>query len=102
VPATQRFVADRGWHALGEPLWQCACCGSVATWITHWEILALDCGLLGSLYAGFRIAESQATSPRQAIKAFSPWAVLMVLLFTAGIWIVFQPMEMRGTMLAAG
>jgi cytochrome c oxidase assembly factor CtaG/polyferredoxin len=102
VPAAQRFAADRGWHALGEPLWQCACCGSVASWITHWEILALDCGLLGSLYAGYRIAKSRATNSLQAIKAFSPWAVLMVLLFATGVWIVFQPMEMRGTMLAAG
>jgi cytochrome c oxidase assembly factor CtaG/polyferredoxin len=102
LPATQRFAADRGWHALGEPLWQCACCGSVAGWVTHWEILALDIGLLGSLYAGFRIAESQATNATQAIKAFSPWAILMVLLFASGIWIVFQPMEMRGTMLATG
>jgi len=102
LPASQRFAADLGWHALGEPLWQCACCGSVAGWVTHWEILALDVGLLGSLYAGYRIAESQATNSLQAVKAFSPWAILMLLLFVSGIWIVFQPMEMRGTMLAAG
>jgi hypothetical protein len=102
LPAAQRFAADRGWHALGEPLWQCSCCGSAAHWITNLEILALDCGLLCSLYVGFRIAESKTTQAMQAIKAFSPWAILVVLLFAAGIWIVFQPMEMRGTMLAAG
>jgi hypothetical protein len=102
VPVAQRFAVDRGWHTLGEPLWNCACCGTVAGWITHWQILALDFGLLGSLYAGFRIAESQATHALQAVKAFAPWVVLMLLLFAAGIWIVFQPMEMRGTMLVAG
>ena len=102
VPVAQRFAADRGWHALGEPLWQCACCGSVANWITHWQILALDCGLLASLYAGFRIAESQTAHSLRAVKVLAPWAILMLLLFAAGIWIVFQPMEMRGTMLAAG
>ena len=101
IPATQRFVADRGWHALGEPLWQCSCCGTVGDWVPHLEILMLDFGLLLSLYAGFRIAESQAARAGQAVRAFMPWAVLIVALFAVGVWIVFQPMEMRGTMLAA-
>jgi hypothetical protein len=30
-----------------------------------------------------------------------PWAVLIGLLFAAGVWIVFQPMQMRG-MLGGG
>jgi len=25
-----------------------------------------------------------------------PWGVLLTLLYVSGIWIVFQPMEMRG------
>jgi hypothetical protein len=100
VPATQRFAADHGWHALGEPLWQCACCGPVADWVPHLEILMLDMGLLLSLYVGFRIAEAQTSRVTQALKAFSPWACLMLLLFAFGVWIVFQPMEMRGTLLA--
>jgi hypothetical protein len=27
-----------------------------------------------------------------------PWAVLLVLLFAAGVWILLQPMQMRGTL----
>ncbi len=100
VPATQRFAADRGWHGLGEPLWQCACCGSVADWVPHLEILMLDFGLLLSLYAGFRIAEAHTTRASQTLKAFAPWAGLLLLLFACGVWIVLQPMEMRGTLLA--
>ena len=46
LPATQRFAADRGWTALGEPLWECACCQGAAAWIPHVEILMLDFGLL--------------------------------------------------------
>ena len=34
----------------------------------------------------------------QALRAFVPWAFLMVCLFAAGIWIVFQPMQMRGSL----
>ena len=102
LPATQRFAAERGWTALGEPLWQCACCQGAAAWIPHVEILMLDFGLLASLYAGFRIAEAGAVNTAQALKAFTPWATLIVLLFVLGVWIVFQPMEMRGTLPLAG
>ena len=46
----------------------------------------------------------QPQAPRlpQALAAFAPWAVLIVLLFAAGVWIVFQPMQMRGTLQLAG
>jgi cytochrome c oxidase assembly factor CtaG len=101
VPATQRFAADRGWQALGAPLWQCSCCGVVADWVPHLEILMLDFGLLLSLYAGWRIAESQVGRAGRPLRAFAPWGMLIVALFAVGVWIVFQPMEMRGTMLVA-
>jgi cytochrome c oxidase assembly factor CtaG len=102
LPATQRFAADHGWSALGEPLWDCACCQGVADWIPHVELLMLDFGVLLSLYTGFRIAEANATTVAQTLKAFVPWATLTVLLFALGVWIVFQPMEMRGTLPLAG
>jgi hypothetical protein len=53
------------------------------------ELLFLDVGLLLSLYTGYRVAPT--------LKALAPWALLLVLLFAAGVWILFQPMEMRGT-----
>jgi cytochrome c oxidase assembly factor CtaG len=43
-----------------------------------------------SLYTGYRLAPT--------LKALAPWALLMVLLFAAGVWILFQPMQMRGTL----
>lgn len=102
LPVTQRFAADHGWTTLGEPIWSCACCEGVAAWIPHVEILLLDFGLLLSLYTAFRIAESISQTTRQSIRAFAPWAALTVLLFALGIWIIFQPMEMRGTLPLAG
>jgi len=105
TPALQRFAGDFG-LALGQPDWRCACCRPVADWLLRLEIVFLDLGLLLSLYAGYRIALTQSPvgarspdqAPMRALKAFSPWAVLIVLLFAAGVWIVLQPMQMRGTL----
>jgi cytochrome c oxidase assembly factor CtaG/polyferredoxin len=102
VPTTQRFFADLGYALLGSPKWSCACCVPPATWLLRLEIVFLDLGLLLSLYAGYRIALSQTLRPAAAIKAVAPWAALLLLLFGVGIWIVFQPMQMRGTLPMAG
>jgi hypothetical protein len=90
VPVAQRFAADLGVTWLGMPAWDCGCCRPVTGWLLPLELLFLDMGLLLSLYAGYRLAPS--------LKALAPWALLMVLLFAAGVWILFQPMQMRGTL----
>ena len=97
VPVIQRFAADRGWNALGEPAWVSGCCRRVANWLPRLEILFLDVGLLLSLYAAYRIALAHTVSLPRALKALAPWALLLALLFAAGVWIVLQPMQMRGT-----
>jgi len=102
VPTTQRFAADLGWNGLGAPMWQLACCRPATAGLTHLQILMLDFGLLLSLYSGYRIAEDQTPRASQALRMFAPWALLIVVLFIVGVWIVFQPMEMRGTMGMAG
>jgi cytochrome c oxidase assembly factor CtaG/polyferredoxin len=89
VPVTQRFAADLGFTSLGVPEWSRACCRPQPPWLLPMEILFLDVGLLLSLYAGYRMAPS--------LRALVPWALLMVLLFAVGIWLLFQPMQMRGT-----
>jgi cytochrome c oxidase assembly factor CtaG len=88
VPVAQRFAADLGLMSLGAPAWGCACCRPVTPWLLPLELLFLDLGLLLSLYTGYRLAPT--------LKAMAPWALLLVLLFAAGVWILFQPMEMRG------
>src|SRR5207244_3153382 len=99
----QRFAGDHGWTFLGEPEWGgAACCRTVADWLPRLEILFLDLGLLLSLYTGYRIAFAQSPPPGQALKVLSPWALLIGLLFAVGVWIVCQPMQMRGTLLGTG
>jgi cytochrome c oxidase assembly factor CtaG len=99
VPVTQRFAADWGWTVAGDPEWSSACCRPVQGWLTRLEILSLDFGLVLSLYVGYRIARDRSPRP---LGALAPWALLMVLLFAAGVWIVFQPMQMRGMLPAGG
>jgi cytochrome c oxidase assembly factor CtaG len=98
VPTTQRFAASLGWTGLGEPEWVRSCCRPVADWLPRLEVLFLDLGLLLSLYTAYRIALAQSPRLGEALKAMSPWVVLIVLLFGVGVWIVLQPMQMRGTL----
>jgi hypothetical protein len=102
LPTTQRFAGDLGWHWPGEPLWECACCQGAPAWILNVELLMLDVGLIAALYTGFCIAESIASSILLAVKAMMPWATLMILLFLLGVWILIEPMEMRGTLPTLG
>ena len=76
-----------------------ACCRPVADWLPRLEIVCLDLGLLLSLYCGSRIA--RAGTPA-AWRAFASLGPLIVALFAAGVWIVLQPMQMRGTLARAG
>jgi cytochrome c oxidase assembly factor CtaG/polyferredoxin len=101
TPALQRFAGDHGWAILGEPAWVRACCRPVADWLPRLEILFLDLGLLLALYVAYRIALTQSERGSQALKVLAPWAVLIFLLFAAGVWIVLQPMQMRGTLSSA-
>jgi hypothetical protein len=61
----------------------------VPAWWPPVEILLLDAGLLLTLYLGWKIA-----------RRFTPWAILAVLLYAAGLWILFQPMQMRGMLMS--
>ena len=97
VPAAQRFAQDLGWPAFGSPHWVAGCCRSVADWLPRLEVVFLDVGLLLSLYTAYRIALVGSPTLSRTLREMAPWALLISLLFAAGIWIVFQPMQMRGT-----
>jgi cytochrome c oxidase assembly factor CtaG len=98
VPTMQRFLKGLGWHILGEPAWNLTCCRPVGNWLPHLQIVSIDIGLLVSLYTGYRIALDESPAQLRAIRAFLPWGILIVVLFAMGVWIILQPMQMRGTM----
>jgi hypothetical protein len=64
------------------------------------EALFLELGLLVSLVVAYRIAQRELGEPRRARRGFLSWALLALLLSFAGIWLLTQPMEMRGTMMS--
>jgi cytochrome c oxidase assembly factor CtaG len=97
-PALQRLAGDLGVAGLGEPAWGWCCAAAPPSWLLPLEITFLDLGLLLSLYAAHRTALERSPSPGRALAAFLPWGSLVVLLFAAGVWLVFQPMQMRGTL----
>jgi len=95
IPVFQRVLHDLGLSAF-VPQWNVP---SFAFYnLPALELLFLDLGLLASLFFAWRIAAKLA--PKKTFAAFFPWGVLAVLLYAAGVWIVFQPMQMRGTMLS--
>lgn len=58
------------------------------------QILILNAGVLFSLWMLWR--KSRVTAGGRAALFFLPWAVLAVGLYVVGLWIIFQPMELRG------
>ncbi len=68
-------------------------------WLPALELIFLDLGLLLTLYTAWRVARRFANVERLACTAMSPWACLACALYAAGVWIVFQPMQMRGMMM---
>jgi hypothetical protein len=51
-------------------------------------------GTMGSIGLLWRMAESDY--PSETSRAAAPWALAIVLLAVAAVWILFQPMELRG------
>jgi cytochrome c oxidase assembly factor CtaG/polyferredoxin len=95
IPVFQRVFTDVQFPILGIPVW------NVRSWafpeLLDWEFLAIDLGLLTTLYSMWRVARDVGKSSRRIFLIFLPWGILALGLFILAIWIIFQPMEMRGT-----
>ncbi len=97
-----RVARDVGLMGGGVADAACMCGMDVAGWLLRLELLLLDFGLLASLYYGYRTFTPQPLTAGRRMLAFAPWAALLVLLFACGVWLMFQPMQMRGTMMMGG
>jgi ferredoxin len=97
VPVTQEALAAAGLPWLGAPSWGLT---GLSPGLVHpLELGFLSLGLLGSLLVAYRIAERDY--PVRAARAFAPWAGLFLLLAAAAIWLLYQPMQMRGTIMGS-
>jgi hypothetical protein len=95
IPVMQSYLNDSGFEA-GRPFWQL---GPVVPpdWLFPIQTSFLYLGLLGAWVVAFQIAVGHYRNRQTALRAFLPWAALSLLLLVAALWIMFQPMEMRGT-----
>ncbi len=96
IPVTQSALANLGWPVLGQPRWTLT--GLPSNVVQVIEIGFLILGLAGSLVVTHALAEED--SPESPLKAFVPWAVVCLVLWTASMWLIFQPMEMRATLMS--
>jgi cytochrome c oxidase assembly factor CtaG/polyferredoxin len=95
-PVLQRAVADWGGRFMGRPDVALSAMRLGADSLLTLQTLLLGGGLLLTLYVGWRIARDYVPRPRSALSLLAPWAALAIALYLAGIWILFQPMQMRG------
>jgi len=98
IPVTQAAFADFGWALLGQPHWSVP--GLAPNVVQLFEFGFITLGLLGSLLVGYSIAVTD--EPDHPVRVFIPWATLSLLLAAAAIWLMSQPMEMRGIVLGSG
>jgi len=96
IPVTQNFLASLGFPFLGEPRWTLT--GLPANAVQVIEIGFLVLGFVGSLAVTHGLADEDF--PANALRAFIPWAVVCSVLFGASLWLIFQPMEMRATLMS--
>ena len=89
IPALER-ISSRASSAVYPQAW-------IPGWILSLELTFLGLGLLLTLYRTWRAAGRVARGDRSALAVMAPWAVLAGGLYSAGVWIVLQPMQMRGT-----
>jgi hypothetical protein len=96
VPVTQSAATRLGWTVFGSPRWSWL--GIPMRFVQPLEIGFLVLGLAGSLLVIHQLAEGDCS--QRSWRAFVPWAAVAVVLWVAAMWMMFQPMDMRGTFLA--
>jgi polyferredoxin len=107
VPVIQTFLADVGIYQ-GEARWDLGPLVPQA-WLFPIEAALLYAGAMASIIVAAQIATSHLRELRKRMSvshganapliAASPWMAAALLLLGLGIWIMLQPMEMRGTMM---
>jgi ferredoxin len=95
IPVTQSAIASLGASFLGAPRWTLT--GIPMRFVQPIELGFIGLGFAGSLLVTHRLAEDDCAE--HPMRAFIPWATVCVLIGLAAVWLLFQPMEMRATLM---
>ena len=96
-PALHQVAADLGMHFFAPAQWVMEQPLLRANTLLSVQLLLLDAGLLMTLYLGWRLSRQWAKS---ATLLLLPWATMVAVAYGTGVWIMLQPMQMRGVMMA--
>ncbi|MCH2139296.1 MAG: cytochrome c oxidase assembly protein, partial [Phycisphaerales bacterium] len=95
-------AAHRALNALdvttGTPNWLLGCCLALPDWLVPLELLMLNAGVLVSIIVLHALAGPLTRHGRRGL-TFGLWSCTALAIWAAGVWIVLQPMQMRGTLL---
>jgi hypothetical protein len=95
VPVTQNALVELDWPVLGSPNWRLGGMRAGSVYVLELGVLGL--GLIDSWVVAVRLARED--HPEAPWRAYLPWALLHTVLWAAAVWLLAQPMEMRGTFL---
>ena len=99
VPVTQSAALDLlGWPALGTPQWRWS--GMRPGSVLPIELGLILLGATTSIALAYLISERQ--QPERPLRATMPWAAVIVTMAVAALWILSQPMDLRGLSLGVG
>jgi cytochrome c oxidase assembly factor CtaG/polyferredoxin len=86
-------------YPLGEPHWATGS-GIQAEILQQIQFVLLDGGLLVSLYTGWKLAQQMTQTHGWPLRMWIPWSLAVMCLYAFGLWILTQPMEMRGMVIS--
>jgi cytochrome c oxidase assembly factor CtaG/ferredoxin len=98
-PAIHQAGADFGWHFITPVQWGMELPLLSAHTMLSVQLLLLDMGLLLTLYLGWRLVQQWVTRASGAVLLLLPWATSVAAAYAAGVWILLQPMQMRGVIM---
>jgi ferredoxin len=97
VPVTQTALASINIHLLGAPHWTWT--GLPVRIVRPIEFTFLAMGFAGSLFVSHELAEEDNAD--HPLRTFLPWAAVCLVICVASVWLMFQPMEMRATLMGS-
>ncbi|HEY0796028.1 MAG TPA: hypothetical protein VGD64_09630 [Acidisarcina sp.] len=96
IPVTQSALSSAGFSLLGIPRWNLT--GMPKTVVEPLEFGFLLLGLFGSLLVAYHLAQQESVI--KPWRPFIPWAAIFLFLWSASVWMVQQPMDMRATFIS--